>query len=79
MIWIFSQDFGQPNALGQIKPSLKWIVLGKPIYVSANEMQILRSLEHIHGPNFINNFRPLQPKNGRVVENNFELRPDQLD
>ena len=58
---------------------VKWIVLGKPIYVSKNEMQILRSLEHIHGPNFINNFRPLQPKNGRVVENNFELRPDQLD
>jgi len=58
---------------------VRWIVLGKPIYVSSNEMEIFRSLEHHHGPNFINNYRPLQPKNGRIVENNFELRAEQVE
>ena len=42
-------------------------------------MEIFRSLEHHHGPNFINNYRPLQPKNGRIVENNFELRAEQVE
>jgi len=41
-------------------------------------MEIFRSLQHIHGNNFINNYRPLQPKNGRTVNNNFELEAEPI-
>jgi len=61
-----------------LNEAAKWIVLGKPLYVSSNEMEIFRSLQHIHGNNFINNYRPLQPKNGRTVNNNFELEADPI-
>ena len=44
----------------------------------SNEMEIFRSLQHIHGNNFINNYRPLQPKNGRTVNNNFELEAEPI-
>lgn len=55
-----------------LKQCVKWIVVREALHVSPEEMELFRHLETCFGPNFIDNFRPPQPLNGRVVQCNFK-------
>jgi len=48
--------------------SVNWIIAGKTLTVSKEQLKTLRSVESLKtGEPLTNNFRPVQPKNGRVI------------
>ena len=44
-----------------------WINFLTPIKISSAQLQIFRNLRSSHGGNIVNNYRPVQPLNGREV------------
>jgi carbonic anhydrase len=51
--------------------SVVWTLLSEPLYVSAEQLELLRAHENAHGERMLGNNRPVQPMNGRRVLQRF--------
>ena len=50
---------------------VSWIVMEEPIFISSTQLATLRSLTEKNGSPMVDNFRPVQPLNGRVIKKYF--------
>lgn len=50
--------------------TVQWIIINKPIYVSSNDLNVLRNMVQLEGSHG-DNFRPLQPNNFRSLRTNI--------
>ncbi|KAJ7387380.1 hypothetical protein OS493_004374 [Desmophyllum pertusum] len=55
--------------------SVTWTVFNDAVKISQYQMDILRSLKGNNGASMDNNYRPVQPLNGRVVKASFQVPP----
>lgn len=46
---------------------VEWIVFLKPLNISRSQIKLFRKLQDGHGHKLVDNFRPTQPLNGRIV------------
>ena len=44
-----------------------WIVFLKPLNISRSQINLFRKLQDGHGHKLVDNYRPTQPLNGRIV------------
>ncbi|XP_067033365.1 carbonic anhydrase-like [Acropora muricata] len=51
--------------------AVTWTVFNESVEISQNQMDILRSLKMNGTENIVDNYRPVQPLNGRTVKNSF--------
>lgn len=55
--------------------TVQWLVLNKPIYLTANLLSQLRSALHLdESSRSADNFRPVQKLNNRTIRTNIEFR-----
>jgi len=45
-----------------------WINFITPLKISARQLAMFRTLDDVHGKDIVDNFRPVQPLNGRIVK-----------
>lgn len=65
--WTYSGSLTTPP----LYESVKWIVFQKPLEISQEQMESLRSLQDGEGTHIVNNYRPPLPLGNRVVSASF--------